>query len=204
MDPQKLRDALVAHFDQPITPEVAARIYDLACAQDERAIDPYQFEPEWHRDYRIAVESFRGIEDELHGLHVRHWAETEKHRHGLPLNPDYGAMCADERAGRLVQFTVRLGAELVGNLRMNLGTSRHSGTLFAREDTLYIAPEHRGGMLAVHLLRYAESALRALGVREIRADSKVINRADVLMRRMGYEHVANLFTKVFPEAPDVQ
>jgi hypothetical protein len=198
MNPIHLRDALVAHFDKTITPEVAARIFELALAPVDHSIDPSRFEPEWHCDYGVRVESLRSILPELHGLHVRHWQETEKHRHGLPLNPDYLAMRADERAGNLLQFTVRTrDHELVGNLRMYLGVSRHSGTRFAQEDTLFISPEHRGGLLPLRLMRYAERTLLALGVREIRADSKLINRADVLMRRMGYTPVATKFVKVF-------
>ena len=75
----------------------------------------------------------------------------------------------------------------------------HTGTVFAQEDTLFIVPEHRGGFLAVHLLRYVEQVLvGCLGVREIRADSKLVNNAGVLMRRLGYTPTAQQFVKVFP------
>lgn len=69
---------------------------------------------------------------------------------------------------------------------------------------LYLAPEVRGGFAAVTLMRFAEGALLSIGVREIRADSKLVNRADVLMRRLGYEPVALKFVKVFKEHDSVQ
>jgi len=145
----------------------------------------------------LAVERVADVLPELHELHLLHWQETEKYRHGLPFQPDYEAVLASERAGQVVQFTARQAGQMVGNLRVYLQTSRHTGTRFAKEDTLFVHPGHRGGWLAMHLLRYAETVLKGLGVREIRADSKLSNRADVLMRRMGYEPVSTQFVKFF-------
>lgn len=201
MDLHLLRLALAHHIGHQLTPELASRIEFIACGNAELAIDPGRFEPVVVWDYTIQVERLSGILGEMHSLHQVHWAETEKHRHGLPLDPDYKGMQYAERAGRLLQFTVRTVADrqLVGGLRMYLGTSMHTNTLFAEEDTLFLLPAHRGGFLAIHLLRYAERVLvDQVGVREIRADSKVINNADVLLRRMRYRHVANKFVKVFP------
>lgn len=200
-----LRAALGHFMGQQLTPEVAARIEFVAMGGEDLCRPPEQFAP-WVVDgYRIQVERLREILDELHGLHELHWRETEKHRHGLPLCPDYAQMKMLERQGHLVQFTVRHAGALVGNLRMYVGMSMHSSTPFAEpyvvseEDTLFLHPDHRGGWLSVKLLRYAETVLVGqLGVREIRADSKLINRADVLMRRLGYSSFATRFVKVFP------
>lgn len=201
------RRVLAAHLGRELTPEAAAEIERAAGLQPDAPIDIWRFEPARHDRYVICLERFTDAIGELHALHVAHWRETEAHRHGLPLNPDYDGMAEHERAGRLLQFTVRRDGALVGNLRLYVGVSAHSGTPFAvfptrtndpasEEDTLYLAPEHRGGFLAMHLLRYAERVLVALGMREIRADSKLINRADVLMRRMGYRPFALKFVKV--------
>lgn len=205
MDLHLLRAALAHFIGQTLTPEVAGRIEFIATGNDDLAHDPKRFEPHAVGDHVIAVERLSDVLQEMHTLHHEHWQETEKHRHGFAMAPDYAAMLADERAGRMIQFTVRELHEmrLVGNLRMYVGVSRHTGTLFAQEDTLYITPAHRGGFLAMHMMRYAERVLvEQLGVREIRADSKVINNADVLMRRLGYRHVSNVFVKVFPPNGD--
>jgi GNAT superfamily N-acetyltransferase len=193
----QFRAAILPHLGSPLTPEVAARLEFVACEPDDR-VDLTQFEPLTVGEYTIAAEPFDDILDDLHVLHARHWQETEKYRHGLPLDPDYGAMSEDERCGRMVQFTVRHAGELVGNLRMYLCLSRHSGTPLAYEDTLYIAPEHRGGFLGVHVVRYVEAAMRALGVVEIEFDAKLVNRAGVILKRLRYEPVATKFVKVFP------
>lgn len=200
MDLHLLRVALSHMIGCQLTPELASRIEYIATGRTDLAHDPQRFEPMTLGEHVIAVERLADVLEQMHQLHQAHWAETEKHRHGLTLSPDYAALLADERAGRLIQFTVRELREmrLVGNLRMYLLTSRHTRTLFAQEDTLFIEPTHRGGFLVMHLMRYAERVLVGqLGVREIRADSKLINGADVLMRRLGYTPTALQFVKMF-------
>lgn len=197
----RFRMAMARHLGSVITPEVAAAIEVEAFHEPDQAVSPERFEPVTFGEYRIRLESFRAILPELHPLHAEHWKETEKHRHGLALNPDYDAMGARERCGRLLQFTVRRGGDLAGHLRMFTGPSLHTQTPMAEEDTLYMRPEYRGGFAAMALLRYAESALGQLGVREVRANSKVINHADVLMRRLKYQHVANQFVKFLGGPP---
>lgn len=200
MDEKQLRYALAQHLGKPLTPDVAAAIYETALAVVDDAIAIERFEPlVTAGGLVIRCERLRSILHEIHPLHERHWQETEKHRHGLPLAPDYAGMLQRERTGGMLQFTLRHEGELVGNLRMYLGTSMHTGTKFAEEDTLYIAPEHRGGYTAMRMLRYAEEVLLQIGVREIRADSKLVNGADRLMRAMRYTPVAIKFTKIFPD-----
>lgn len=197
MNTHALRAALAAHFDQPLTPEIAAAILGAALSEPDAEHDPGKFGETVHGGYAIRAELLRHCLPELLPLHAAHWLETEKHRHGLALDPDYDAMLADERAGRLIQFTARKDGAIAAHLRLYLRQSRHSQTLFAEEDTLYVVPEHRGGFLVMHLMRFAEQAVRAVGAQEVRANSKLVNRADVLMKRMGYAPVAIQFVKVF-------
>lgn len=191
-----LRLALAHFIGQPLTPDVVERIAFIALGGKDFCRDPAHFVPMEYHGYIIQVERLRDIVSELHALHVAHYLETEKHRAGIPLNPDYTAMILRERAGLGVQFTIRKEGFLVGNLRMWLGVSEHTQTGFAREDTLFIAPEHRGSFLVMALLRYAERVLFGqIGVLEIRIDSKVVNKANVLMKRLGYPLVAMLHVK---------
>lgn len=191
-----LRSALAHFLGSQLTPEVAAAIEAVVLGIHE-PIDITQMAPMRCGEYTIKATRLRPVLAELHELHKHHWLETEKHRHGLPLNPDYGCMLQRDSDGSLLQFVVTHGGDIVGHLRMYVGTSLHSGTKFAEEDTLFILPEHRTGMLGIKLMRYAERCLLSVGVREIRADSKLINKADVLMRRMGYRPVSTKFIKVF-------
>lgn len=195
MDPHRLRQALVAHFDQKLTPEVATAIFTSAFADDGPTQPPVKFGVEQFGDYRIAAERLQDVLPDLLPLHALHWAETEKHRHCRPLEPDYDAMLADECAGRLIQITARHHGAIVGHLRAYVRDSRHTRTPYAEEDTLFVHPEHRGGFLAVRMVRFWEQAMAAVGVFEMRANTKHVNRVDVLMKRLDYQPVATQFVK---------
>lgn len=193
-----IRATLAAKLGRVLLPEDAAEIEAAIFYPSDRTINPAQFGWMDRNGYRIQAERFSSIIDQLHLLHLEHWSETEKHRAGLPFAPDYPQAIARERAGKLLQFTMRTDAgELVGNLRMYLDVSMHTQTQYAAEDTLFIRPQHRGSFAVMALIRFAESSLLSLGVREIRVNSKLVNRADVLMRRMGYDPVALEFVKIF-------
>lgn len=186
-----------------MTPVVASKLEAAFFAVPDESVDVSKYEPLAYKDCVIRLEKFADVLPELHPLHVLHWGETERHRHGLKMRPDYEQMALRERRGRLVQVTARKAGVLVGHLRMLLCTSVHTQTEYGEEDTLFIAPEHRGGFLVMQMMRYAEGVLLDLGALEIRANSKLVNRADVLMRRLGYEPVAIQFVKVFKGNDDV-
>lgn len=193
------RELLLANIGKPLTPALCEALERAAWDQPNRAIPLDQFAVETYKAYTLQAERFETIIGELEPLHAAHWLETEKHRHGLELRPDYRTLFARERAGGMLQFTARDASGIAGHVRMYLGRSTHTSTLFAEEDTLYVRPEHRGGFLVIALMRYAERALRQAGAREIRADSKLLNHADVLMKRLGYKPVALKFHKFFED-----
>lgn len=197
MSTSQIRHVLSAHIGKVLTPELACEIEIAATAPDGQAIDPQAFGETEHEGYVIRAERMADILPELHLLHVLHWNETEAYRHGFALNPDYLRYQAIERAGGLIQFTARNGGELVGNLRLFLSQSLHTQTSLVTEDTIFLKPEHRGGFLSMAMLRFAEQAVVSLGAQEIRSNSKLVNRADVLMRRMKYRPFAIQFAKFF-------
>jgi hypothetical protein len=194
-----LKKALGDKLGCVLTPELAAEITCAAVDRENRALDPQAFPPRAFGRLVFQAESFRDVLAELEPLHAAHFAETERHLDGVRLDPDYGYMAERERTGTLVQFTARSDAgQLVGNLRMYVGTSLHTKHRFAEEDTFYLDPAYRQGHAALALLRYAEDMLvQVVGVVEIRANSKVVNRAHRLMDRRGFRHVANQYIKIF-------
>lgn len=197
MSTSQIRHVLSAHIGKVLTPELACEIEIAATAPDGQAIDPQAFGEVEHDGYVIRAERMVEILPELHPLHELHWQETEAYRHGFDLNPDYLRYQSIERAGGLIQFTARKGGELVGNLRLFLSQSLHTQTSLVTEDTIFLKPEHRGGFLSMAMLRFAEQAVVSLGAQEIRSNSKLVNRADVLMRRMKYRPFAIQFAKFF-------
>lgn len=193
-----MRDALAAQLGSVLTPELAAAILCASIDRKDHAIDPQRFAPERRGTITFAVESFRDVLPELEALHAAHFAETEKHLAGFKLAPDYDFMAERERMGALLQFTARdQDGLLVGNLRMYINRSMHTGELVAQEDTFYLSPPARRGRNAINFLRYVETMLReVVGVAEIRANTKVVNGTHKLLAFMGYRHVANEFIKI--------
>jgi GNAT superfamily N-acetyltransferase len=191
-----LAAALAKHIGKELTVEVARDIVRLACDELDRSIDPQQFGQGVCGSLLIQAERFRDIWQELEPLHAAHYAETEKHRQGLALDPDIPAAIADERNGALVQFTVRHDGKLVGNLRVYLRMSRHTGTRYMVEDTLYLLPEYRRGRVAVRLLEFMEDGMRTLWVCEMRSTTKNVNSAGRLLEHLQWQPVETGWVKM--------
>lgn len=197
----RTRSLMAQYIGAVLTPELAANIEIAAFGNHDDPIDVAQFEPLIADPYYVSLEYFADALPELTPLHEAHWKETEKHRHGLALRPNLDHVIERERRGQLVQIVARVeGGAIAGHLRLYLNRSLHTSTVYAEEDTLYVTPAHRGSILAMRLLRYAERVLIDLGVKEIRANSKLVNKADVLMRRMKYRPVAIQFVKFIGES----
>lgn len=184
-----------------ITPAICAdicmladRLPTLVHAEAINSIQPGRYEK-----FTFAIEKMEAIEEEIRPLHQAHWSETESHRHGLALNPDYGTFIQYEKAGRYVLFTVRDEQALLGNCAMYLSESTHTKTLIATEDTLYFLPEARSGKTAAKFIEYCENALKQMGVREINVSVKTINKAGRFFGMLGYKHVENGLTKVLED-----
>lgn len=183
----RFRMAMSRHLGKQMTPEMAASIEAEAFHEPDRTIDPARFAPAHYNGYTLQVEHFHEVLPQLIPLHEAHYLETERHRQAIPLNPRYDNMQQRFRCGRGLQFTIRKDGVLVGHLREWLFESDHTGTPVAEEDTLYIAPEHRGGFLPLKLIAYAERCvLQLFPAFEARTNSKLVNRADVLMKRAKY------------------
>jgi hypothetical protein len=144
---------------------------------------------EQYGEFTFAHEKLEDIIDEMRPLHEMHWAETEKHRHGITFNPDYETFFRYERAGRAVVFTLRKDGRLLGNFSLYITKSAHTQTLMSREDTLFLMPEARKGRTAMRFIEYGEKALEQIGVREINVSVKVINKAGRFFQMIGYKHV---------------
>lgn len=194
----KVAITLAANVGKMLTLELAQAMAREICATPDKSIDPADYPPAEYKGYVLAMERFSEVLPELHALHERHYAEVDTS--GIPMNPDYDAIKSSEHDGCLMQFTARVKAtgELIGNMRVYLGMSRHTQTMFAQEDTFYVTPEHRGGFMAVRLWQFAERCVIQAGAREISFDSKTINHADSMARYLKYTPVAIKFSKTIP------
>ena len=148
--------------------------------------------------YVFCVEPLPNCFAELAEQHQAQWSEVERVRQ--VLDPDYDALLHSEQVGKRIQFTIRdEQGQLVGNCGCYVTVSTHTKQLKGSEDTMYIAPEHRKGLLAVKFFKYCESVLLSLGVKEIGVTTKVTNDVHKLWQRQGYEFSDRVLTKVFEE-----
>lgn len=191
-----LYDILSRNFGNVLTPELVAGILQAASIAPDQSINIEDIPPIEYDGAVIHVERMQAILPEIVPLHAAHWAETEKYRHGVPLNVDYDHMVNAERQGRFILFTVRRDGALVGNCAMYLTCSTHTQQWVAEEDTLFILSEHRRGRLAIKLIQYVEDVLKNMGITEIRVTVKTVNRVGDLLERLGYAHTANQLVKV--------
>jgi len=197
---EQLCFTLAKHADQVLTQDVARAILDDIFP--DRSHEPDKFGRLDYAGYSIQAERFTAVLPELERLHAAQWAETEKARLGVAMNPNYTHMAEQERAGQLIQFTARDAAtwELVGNMRVYLYRDLHAQQFSCREDTFFVLPAHRGGFLAVRLWQFAERSVVSIGVREVRLSSKLVNKADRMAKYLKYTPVGTEFLKVFNEA----
>lgn len=111
------------------------------------------------------------------------------------FNPDPERYFLLEKAGLMRLFTVRANEQLVGyavfSVTMNL---KYTGTLWANEEVLYVAPEHRG-RTAVRFIRWTDNELKAADVDFILRDVTPRSGHARTLERMGYTEATRKFLR---------
>ena len=143
----------------------------------------------------IQQESLVDAFDEAGVLWKAHWKETEVAYRTAPLDPDYVQFTRLEELGWSRYFTARVDGKLAGHLYFIVYTNRHTRTKTATEDFFFFMPEHRLGMNALKLLRFAVASLKAEGCDQVGMSSKLTGAKDIdpFLRRAGFRHVANYY-----------
>lgn len=93
------------------------------------------------------------------------------------------------REGWLLNFVVRLNGEAVGHCNVYLTNDMHNGELIAREDVLYVLPEHRTG-IGRRLVKHILADLAGRGVRRVLISPVTDLRVGKIWKRMGFKEVA--------------
>ena len=141
-----------------------------------------------------AVEKLETIIPEVMRLWKMHWDETEAYRELQGYNPDLPQFIRLDRMDAFREYTARdESGKLVGHLGYILHTSRHTGHKAASEDFFYLVPEHRKGMNAMKLLRFAVEQLKQEKCAEIGMSSKLTNEIEPLLKRAGFNCVAKYY-----------
>lgn len=191
--------ALARCAGKAVTKELASQILAEVFPHGDHSIPVESFLPSAWQGYSLQAERISGNEAELRPLHDAYHRDTRV----LETDPDYdfARLREAEREGKVAMFTARTGTgELVGIMRIRVWRALEDRRLQACDDMFYVAPAHRGGMLAVRLWQFAERTMFDFGVREVTFDSLSINGAEKMARFLGYSQVAIKFHKVAQEA----
>lgn len=143
------------------------------------------------------TERWPSVVEEIKPLLYLNWCETALDHAEIPLDPDFERYAKADIDGSLHITTARIGASLVGYFVLFVVRHPHyKSTLFALMDAYFLEQEHRRGPNGIRLFLEAESALRARGVREIIANSKVSHDMSAIFERLNWRRTAIAYTKL--------
>lgn len=151
--------------------------------------------------YEFGVEQLSEAWEDFEPLFRQHYSEMQKRlkADGMeipPYKPNVEAYKALNKSGDLLFFTIRCDGEPAGHASIYVTNDMHNGELIAREDTIYVLPEHRNGvgrMLSKRILQ----ALREAGVKRLAVTALTDLRVAKLWQRMGFKHTAHHMTYFF-------
>ena len=164
----------------------------------------------------ITTETFSQVSAEAEQLAAAHWDEVEAALHGAQrYSLDHERYASLERLGMLHISAARglpnadqgapsdtSSAPLAGYAAFTLVDCPHRPqTRLAALDGLYLAPEARGGLFALRLLRHADSALAERGVGLVQYSSPASRPCHALYRRLGAQPTETIWHKTLPPAP---
>ena len=145
--------------------------------------------------YTIALEPFEEAFPDFEPLTRLHYEEMKSRlaAQGIPIGPykpRFDVYRQAARDGYLYTFVVRTEAgEAVGHATIYLQQDMHNGEMYAREDTLYVRPDHRNGV-GRRLVKYLLDAMRERGAKRFVCQAGTDIRAGKLYKRIGFRPAA--------------
>ena len=141
-------------------------------------------------------EFLRDCYDEAQELLQMHWSEVALNKDAIKLNPDIEQYEEAEKAGCLRIFTARADGLLVGYFALIVQRSLHyMDHAFATNDVIFLHPDHRRGYAARKLIEFATQCLEQDGCSMLFINTKVHKPFDMLLGRMGFDHIENVYAK---------
>jgi GNAT superfamily N-acetyltransferase len=144
----------------------------------------------------FCIERLADCYEELGSLAVAHHAEVNVFD-DVPLDINWARYVQAEKAGNYFLVTARDEDKMIGWLGFFVYEHmRHIGYKMAKEDWYYVVPSHRKKGIGQQLFKFAEEALKGLGVRRVMVSCKVEHDYTRLLNGLGYENHEKNFTKV--------
>lgn len=131
----------------------------------------------------------------LRELVLSQWAELS-HLPDIPLSPNFALMAQLEKSGHFKVWSAHNDGLLVGFIQFQIfDPLGYTGVTFACDCGWYLDPECKSPWIAGRMWREAESALKDLGVRVLRAHDNEKRPLTAFFRRLGYAPVATQYQK---------
>lgn len=153
-------------------------------------------------NYTITLEGFTAAWPDIEPLARMHFEETRERfaAEGMPMapfNPRLNVYQQAEQGGYLFTFVVRTDeGKAVGHSTIYIQTDMHNRETIAREDTIYIHPDHRNGV-GRRLTKTILAFLKSQGVKRATIDARTDPRAVKLWQRLGFKPVAEVMMITF-------
>jgi len=145
--------------------------------------------------YTINREYFPTVWPEIEPLARQHYAEMQARfeADGLPpqgaFNPRLDLYFQAAEGGYLHCFVVRCDSEVVGHATVYLQNSMHNSEPYAREDTIFIRPDHRKG-IGRRLVKVLLQHMKEQGAKSFVCQAGTDIRAGKLYKRLGFRPIA--------------
>ena len=143
-----------------------------------------------------AKEKWVDIVDDCIPLFQRHWEEIALNKDKVKLAINFEAYQKLCDADILKAYTARDGEKIVGyHIFLVTPHLHYMNDLFAVADVLFVAPEYRGKMAGLKLIKFSEQQLKADGVAVIVQNTKLAHDFGPILERLGYSQSERIFTK---------
>ena len=116
---------------------------------------------------------------------------------GEKCTPDKGFYLNLEAVGKAILFTARIEKKLIGYAIIMLSQhAQYQALLWAMQDVLYVAPEHRG-ILSARFLEWQDETLEAAGVDIVYRHVNAKKDYSRLLERMMYKEAERGYIRRF-------
>lgn len=183
--------ALAKRIGQPLSVEMAREV--VAECLPDLSVGPVAVERRGDLVFRAEQLGPDPAAGELAAQRLRFLEETLPP--GVPAHVQWDELRQIERSGQLLILTARRDGLLLGSVWLNLYQDLNTGEPVACDDMLFMEQGARGGMVVVHLWRYAERVLAQLGRVQMSCHSREANNAGRLARFVGGQITHTGFSK---------
>jgi GNAT superfamily N-acetyltransferase len=145
---------------------------------------------------KFALEDFHSVRGEVDELFYKHWEEIALNKDKIRLNPDWSYYEALHDANQLGVYTARKEGTLIGYFVVVATPHPHyKDHTFARNDILFIDPDHRKGLLGYRFLKWVVAELTGVGISVVLINTKNHKDFGALLERMKFTKAEQVYTK---------